>query len=535
MFTTIADKTVPETLVLDDGRQRDEATLLGSSMRGWIYRSTSPNVWYRLIPIEDSSLEWRHRIRADAPVEDCFLSATADWHQPFSDAPRLVVLYRSLTPARSLAECLKDHDVSVRLKSAIALLRMVSQCWSTLSPLMPMPADIVVDENGMARLLWIPKGSLPNERTVFEDPQRLLYLAPEILRSANNVSEEINRCEAADRYAIGVMLLSCYEQLPSVDRVEAAIFRAATGTLVHNLPANQELPVWLARASSHRRTLSLLHRLVAPVPETRLRVNLRTLTQRLEQSVEMADPCKAVAWLRDRGKPEDALGLLEEVLPLTESLGISSQQQYELLCLAGELCGGYLRRPLDALDYLERAVTLQPNARQARQEQLSLIVAAKHHSSLDTSFLTDPGIAVDLDVKLWRNYRALYLGRTIHSDDADEQKVDRLVARYVIWRGQFDIARDFIYPRLFDSSGNYAWWDFDLNLAYVQSFLGLEDGSGVNLDRAAEQTQQIKKGFAWIEQNGMLDPTLLGQYGQELAELELRIFALRSGKKKVEK
>lgn len=530
MFITIADKPVPPAAVFDDCNQRDEATLVGASMRGWVYRSTQRRAWYRLIRIEDTTLDWRHSIRAPVSASDApVLPSTHAWQQTFDDSPRLVVAYRVAGKSWSLAAQLREATATVRLGSALAALRALECCWKTLpAPLFPMPADFVIDGDGQAQLLWIPRGDLPDERSVFEAPQRVLYLAPELLRSAANVAWDATSWEAVDRYALGVMLLSCYRQMPSVDSPERAIFRAATGSLVRGLLPRPDLPGWLEKFANHRTTVGLAQRLTSPSPSIRLEVDFRQLGDRVEKSIGYCDPRTAIAALRDLGRPLEALELVQELLPRTEALGIGAAGQYDLLCQAGELCGGFLHRPLEALDYYERAIASHAESTSAYREQLRIIANARHHSALESMVLGHSAVASDLDVKLWRNYRALNGSRSTHSDDEESEMEDRLMARHLLWRRQFDVARDFIFPRLFDAQGTYIWWDFEVNLCYGHAFLGLAAGDPTNLDKAAGQAAQIKNGLEYVRRSGSIDPSLLQQYGQELAELEHAILLARN-------
>jgi len=530
MYITIADKPVPQAAVFADGNQRDEATLVGASMRGWVYQSAQRRSWYRLIPMEDTTIDWRHKVRAPVSSNNAaVLASTLVWQQSFDDLPCLVVAYQAPGESWSLAEQMRDSTATTRLHCALAALRAVEGYWKSFpAPLFPMPADFVIDTDGQAQLLWIPQGDLPDERSVFAAPHRVLYLAPELLRSAANIAWDATSWEAVDRYALGVMLLGCYCKIPSVDSPETAIFRAASGSLVRKSQPLPDLPDWLEKFSNYRTTVGFVQRLTSPAGSVRLDVDLQQLADRVEKSVDYCDPRTAIVALRDLGRPLEALELVQEVLPRIEALGIGVESQYDLLCQAGELCGGFLHRPLEALDYYERAITLRAELQHAYREQLRIIANARHHSALESIVLGNPAVASDLDVSLWRNYRMRNGSRTTHSDDEESETEDRLIARYLLWRRQFDVARDFIYPRLFDAQQTYIWWDFELNICYGLAFVGLAAGDPTNLDRATEQVKQIKTGLEYARQNVSLDPSLLQQYGEELAELEFTILNVRS-------
>ena len=207
----------------------------------------------------------------------------------------------------------------------------------------------------------MPRGQLPNVRAVFAAPERALYLAPEFLRSAANVAWDAATWQGVDRYAIGVSLLDSYYQLPATPSADAALSRGAAGTLLSSLTPRTDLPNWLDRFENRRNTVAFLKRLTSPILQTRLSVDLKQLVERLERLLELFDPRHAVASLRDSAQPKVALDLLQELFPLVEPLGIESECQFDLLCLAGELCAQYLRRPLEAVDYYERAITLRPD------------------------------------------------------------------------------------------------------------------------------------------------------------------------------
>jgi hypothetical protein len=137
--------------------------------------------------------------------------------------------------------------------------------------------------------------------------------------------------------------------------------------------------------------------------------------------------------------------------------------------------------------------------------------------------LHDAAVAQDVDQKLWRNYVALFGDRAVHADDEEDAQVDRLVADYLIWRKDFGKAQQFILSRLFDRQGTYIWWDFELMLSYVHTFLGLETGNGANLQLARDQLQQVREALLQVGHNTLMEPSQFHQIGGEIADLELFI------------
>jgi hypothetical protein len=229
--------------------------------------------------------------------------------------------------------------------------------------------------------------------------------------------------------------------------------------------------------------------------------------------------------LRDSSRPQEALDLLEELFPQAESLEVPEAQSYSLYCLAGELCSRYLNRPLDAIDYYERALQFNATAPTAFREELALISTSRHHPALSAMIQSDASIAQNVDEKLRRNYSVLFGDRQTHAESEDDELIDRQVADYFLWRGQFPKAQQFILSRLFDEQNHYVWWDLELMISYVWSFLGLETGDGRNLTLAREQLQQVKDGLRLLSDSSPSTTTLFEQVGPEIAELDLLIAA----------
>lgn len=498
-------------------------------MHGWVYRSSTDATWYRVIRMDDAPLDWRHRIRErHSDPNQAIMPPQHDWQQLVNGRPHLVIAYQADAPARSLAEVLGGGNPDGCLRGIVSYLRTLPEWWRLISPpLFALAAEVIIYADGKAQLLGLPRCPLPGTFTVFDEPRRVFYLAPELVRSAIDGTRNASAWEAVDRYTIGAIALQGLCRLPEIQRVERALFRAAGGSLLKQPTAKNNLPPWLHGVTQYRQTLSLIRRLTSTSVDTRLAVDLPQLADRFDRLRELLDPRVAAASLRDRTQPREALDLLQQVFPLAETLGIDAECQYDLMCFAGELCAQYLHRPLEAVDYFERAIDLNPAVATAYREQLRAIATAGYQRELASLLESSRTIAIEGDTKLWRNYRFLAGSRAFHAGDEISQTDDRLVARYALWRRQYEVARDFIYPRLYDANKVYIWWDFDLNLAYVQAFLGLETGNGSNLARAAEQLQQIKDGMKHVASSQSFQPAALQKFGQEVTQLEQRIHRMK--------
>jgi hypothetical protein len=88
------------------------------------------------------------------------------------------------------------------------------------------------------------------------------------------------------------------------------------------------------------------------------------------------------------------------------------------------------------------------------------------------------------------------------------------MAEHLFWRGQFDAAAQFIYPRLFDSEHVYMWWKFDFRLIYVRTMIEKKqfDDAQRELDKI---TLSLRKAF----ESGRLDHDDVREFGDNVTVL----------------
>jgi len=219
--------------------------------------------------------------------------------------------------------------------------------------------------------------------------------------------------------------------------------------------------------------------------------------------------------------PVCALELLTEILVTDES--------YELLVHAGELAL-LAARPLEAVDYYERAIALNPGRLEAYEGQFGLLTKARFHNPLEDLYRCQGATSLQLDAKVWRDFQAL--------PPKKQEDCELEMARYLLWRCQLRLWHDdldsvaaFIYKRLFDDAGRFLGWKVGMNLTYAQivyrQSCRLADGGGNVDDACARLAAAIgqhgitREWLRYLMSQNVLDPADAHDYGEALGELEV--------------
>jgi len=501
MFTTIAGAKPPSEMEVAAEDQPDKITLIGPSFHGWTYRSRIRPVCYRLLPIDESPLKRRDEVRqwVGKEMPENIARVTKAW-QPDDGSGYFYVRYEVSGLERTLTETLQSRDPSVRMDYAGRTLRALPGWWQNLhSPLLPMPADVVFAAGGRPSLLALPFWKLPGVDSIFAEPVRGLYLAPEVVCGRSGVN-----WQNVDRYAFGVSLLECFYKLPAADDAAAVLLDASRGTALAPYKLASYLPLWLEKVAATRHAKSAVSKLVAADPEARGIVDVEQMAGQMENLRKRMNPLVAAKELLDQGTPLDAFTLLQDVL-LTE-------KSYDLLLLAGEVSGKHLNRPLEAVDLFERAMEKDPQRSEAYEAQFEIIAASPEIAPLRSLINDNRLAAAHIDSKIERDFQNIPL--------AQQQKYEIEMAVYLLWREQSERALAFIYPRLFDDQ-TYMWWKFGLNMIYAEALI-----SQGRLGDAQGQLAIVKSGLLKARQNRTVDEYEIHQHGEALVELEAKLFRL---------
>ncbi len=460
--TSTAEVAPAEELELEVEGQSDSIVRAGASIHGWIYRSLEHPRCYRLVPLDEMPMQRKHDLQKWVGHEYAGTIITKAW-QPTADLPFYVVEYEVDGLQGTLAEALADPVPRNRLNSAISFLDALEDWWELLgSPLLPMPTDVALTRGGRACPLPLPPWTLPDVEGFLAVPERLQHLAPEVVRSQTLPGEGNSReGQALDRFSAAVGLLGCFHSWPAPESVEVAFQRAANGTLVRGAIGGNRLPAWANQVASTQEVRAALECWVSRVPVEREGVTPEVLVDLFSRCRDQLEPAVAVCEVRDTGSPSEAFDLAEKIL--------FEDEDTELLTLAGDLAVK-VGRPLEALDYYERAIGRASDPGTAAEAQLRVVVSArKEPGPIQNLFMLEGPVGTQLDEKLWRDFRLL---------TEDQKKVLEIdMARHLLWRGErlatsYVSAARFIAERLGVSNGEFQWWNLDMNVAYAEALLG---------------------------------------------------------------
>ncbi|GAA2785371.1 hypothetical protein [Nonomuraea dietziae] len=331
-----------------------DSHLVGVGMWGTVYTAANGPRCYRLIPNDHLDAGGRaglHELRARprrpgvAPV----IRHLAGDQQEIGRQWFQVVCYE-LAADWSLADSLASPHPIRRLTDMAVVLRAVPGWWARAAGFLPTPSDIAFTHR-TPQLLVVPRWGVPSLRALFMAPERICYLAPQLLLG---VRDDSGRAE--DMYALAVMSLRCFARLPSWEPGEL-MARAACSALYSSDRCESRLPSWMRRLEAVRQALAAIDALLAHDPSARATMAPTDLADLLERCVEEMDPVATVAALRAQGRAKEAMELARTVL--------IDDPSYELLLLAAAIAVDELGNPLEGLELLERAVLAEPRRREA--------------------------------------------------------------------------------------------------------------------------------------------------------------------------
>jgi len=462
---------------------------VGPTLHGWVYRAARGTALYRVLPIDALPLPWRQEVgaRANTAAErddddgvlfpaavgqhaDYFLiryepgeatvplsALLAGGERP--DGALSERLFRAAhrfweerggfdTHMRALAESLRGDSPALRVVAVAWAVQALARWRRHSAALLPMPAEIAFDRAGDAYLLWCPFLRAPDAEQLLAEPERVLYLAPELMGARGAGAWKADSWVRADWYAFGVMLLQCFYRLAPPDAPEAALARAANGTLYDAPRKRGAVPGWLRRAPATQDALARATELAHPDPARRLVPDPARFGDALEAFGLRLTPAASVYELTNTDRGPEALELLRGLLATGET--------YDHLVMAARAAVG-TGRALEALDLLGRAVALEPDWPDARRARALLVAAAGEHPELAELGRRE---GPRLDALIWDDFNAL---------GTENQRFLQLpLARYLLWRELYDDAARHAYGWLFDDSGNYLWWHLGMAVVYAR-------------------------------------------------------------------
>lgn len=499
---------VPNELEIQtDVDASERLKLVGPTFAGAIYRSADR--LYRVLPTRRVPPAGRSAVEnvkgrrepGVAPIEE------AD-----QDPGGLYWIRYTVTPARTMAEVLREPDPRVRFEHAVRVLAAF-EGWSKAmgQALMPMPAEVVFADGKGPEFLTMPYLPPLDVEELAAQSERAWFLAPELIRGLKGGTDQ-----SAGQYALAATLLRCFYEPPTSSGTGDLLERVANGTAFDVERLQSVVPSWLARLEATHEVIEIARKMMSRDRTARPAVETAQLADRLEKLAARMEPIPAVTALRESGKTGDAFSLLQDVLLEDES--------YELLMLGGELAEE-LNRPLEAIDLLERA-----RAKWERPEpyerQLEIILPILSGGELGEVFLaltggegeaslSDEGARTTgerLERRMLRDFGKLIPER--------RERFEEPIARSLIARESYEAAASFIRPRLFEDD-KYLWWKFGMAIPYAVALFGF--GGPDNEANARELVEQIKGALRKVRENRSMDPEEIERHGCAVTELEVEM------------
>jgi hypothetical protein len=475
----------------------------GGGIWGEIHSLPDRRRCYRLVPTDEliakqrvqlDRLRERARWPGVAPLLENEEGDVAEREGHFYD----VITYE-LEMDATLGQVVAGPRPEQRLAAVATVLRALPGWWGRVEGMIPVGADIVFSR-GRPYLLELPAWGVPAVGTLLRSPERIPYLASEIVRGVAGPDK------AADVYALTVTALRCFLEPPAAEP-ERLLHWAAAG---RPEDGPSRLPHWMRQVGVVTDTLTYLRGVLAAGQDERLAIEPAEIADRLDRCRESMDPLVAVRRLREDGNPERALHLAHTIL-LTDP-------SYELLVLAAELSYKDLHspQPLEAWDLLERAVRMQQGRREAYMTQFALVSRFRQDLARRLSDAVDPSFAERMDATVRTAFNHL-------PPDGAEGKGAKAhdLAVYLLGRGKAADANEAAYAWL-TRTGRLEWWRFDLMIDYARSFMLLDE-----LDKADAVAGQVRKGLQQVRANQSMSDTEISVHGRRLNNLQHDLRRLR--------
>lgn len=552
---TSTPETNPPSDIAGDGGAK--LRLVGPTMHGWVYRATQGTTYCLALPVERVPLAWKQEVRKRAgevaagrvsrvvnhvvnpiragqedvgdyylvrydpgePTQPLAELLTGRTERPiFSERiirsifERLQELGRLGEELQSLPMLLSGNSPGLRVMATAWVLRAVSRWWQQGIPVLPMPAQVLFNAEGHPMLLGgTPYLPVTRVEPLFAEPQRILYLPPELIGSRGVGAWDWQR---VDRYGLGVFLHQCIYPPAEIANPENALHRAVNGTLLEWDRRRGPSPFWLDRMPAFNDVRNWIQRLTATNLAVRSKENLDDLGRVVEVCGQRLTPSIAVRELVESDTPAAGFALLQQVLITEES--------YEYLELAAKTARA-VERPLEALDLLERAINRNSTRPDARLERIMLLRKAPDWAALIQLYETD---APRFDGIIWNDFNAL--------DGQFQEDARPAMADYLVWRGQYQLAAQRIYDWLFDKDGQYRWYDMDLNRAFARASLGLVReaicaNAPDDMERLSNLKAHLNNWREWMKtlriKSGM-DFGELYEYGESLEAISIEVYEI---------
>jgi hypothetical protein len=403
----------------------------------------------------------------------------------------------------TLKDILADDDHAKRLRHVAAVLRQLPGWWARFGAgFVPMPADIVF-ENEQPFLMGIPSlGWWPRFESLIESNARLSFLAPEIVRGNSHLVLERN----LDIYACGMAALFSLYHVPMPGSPWELLEQAAANLISEGQLMISRLPFWMERAKPHEQACRLIRAALSPDPRLRGEVDTIRIAEALERLAQYVDPTRIVRDLRASGAAEPALHMVTDIC--------LHENRQDILILGAEIAGQDLGRPIEAIEFYERALGRGPGPTGLMSAQLKLLLENVPTVFIESLLGKDAGVGNRLDGIAWRDFHALPMAEKRHYADG--------AGVYFLVRRKYHQAATILYAHIYDES-TFLWWEIERSLLYVAALLGLGevDGAGTFLDGVRQSLTRL---HAFPPQDPRhLSADKVGAFGSRIVALDAEL------------
>ena len=494
------------TLETSDGANR-RVERVGASAWGGVYREETGSYLYRLIPIDDirdaEKREATHRQIGEPRRR--LIAPIVDSAQRTLNGQGFYYVRYEVRPDVIWQDVVRDQPLRARLEYGVQVLRALPYWWETLyEGFLPMPADICFLKKDPFILALPAFLGFPRLESLFAVAERILYLAPEVLRGQPTATGK----KGLDLYAVGAALMQGLYGLRTELKADGLLPISATGRLFTAKNLERRLPLWVDKAERVNEILATVQAVVDPDAGRRSGLNPLNIAKAIEERLKFFDPNSVAAELREKGQAGKAYSLLQDVY--------LENPTSELYALGGEIAQDDLKRPLEAVQLYERAIKKDAGNIAAKRAQLRILLRKETLALLALQIEQRLSISEKLDEMIDRDFKGI---------PVLEQKglvVD--TARYFNWRRKHEQAAKLLYNFLFEGS-TFLWWEFPKTLAYAESLIGME-----RLEESSEFLAGIKTKLMKVRDERRMDPQKIHEYAKEYSRLEAMLFDLRQKK-----
>lgn len=495
----------PKKLTIHTQQGDRSVIMVGPSLWGYIYREKTEGYFYRIIPVEDvQEVEKRYEIAElrNAPMKPQIAPISeAELEAQYIDNKIYFYIQYKMPSASTWIDIMAYESMDYQL---LCLSRIISAIpkWllDTRKNLIPLPSDIVfVDRTPF--LLKLPSIGRPRIKSLFTEPSRIIYLAPELIRGKSlDVSDE-----SVTNYAIGIQAIHCLYHWQDGDTAEMRLTKSANGTLL----TLDQLQLRLSKEALNVPEINILIKSIQSLVSSDLRirsaVNPPQLSKMIEQSALYLNPEYAVDEYIKRKEYNQAYQLLKKML--------ADHPTFSLYLLAAKLAGSHLKLISEALDSYEHALEMKKNAVEVFLLRIEFII-----SHLNTLMGKQKVVGSSIDLKR--------IDKFIENDFTHlpfkmQQKHVNKLAEYFIFRKMFDEADRILTLHFYDQDKTLLWWEFERWDLLIQALIGKKD-----YGRAKEAVQSLKKNLQLASRKPQIPKSQITKYGPCVAEHELRLHEL---------